>query len=276
MSYLMNNQQKLNDILFANRNKQYGAYAIRSTYGNTLFKSIGFMVLGFGSFILIAYYLSNHNNIVDPHLNDGQLTPDPKLIYTTFKLPEPEPEPEAPSQARSTTPASPAEVTELNAHTTVIDTLRNETVVTTEHQVVSTNTAPATEVTGTGNFSTSITSTGTAIPPSTGSVIPMYSVDSQPEYDGGLKALYNFVGSHLKYPEPASDAGRGGTVYVRFVVSESGQVTNLVLLNSMGFGMDEEALRVVSIIPKFKTPAKVNGQPVKTYFQLPIKFSHRQ
>jgi len=51
MSYLINNQQKLNDIIFANRNKNYGAYAIRSSYGNTMLKSLSCVVGGLGALI---------------------------------------------------------------------------------------------------------------------------------------------------------------------------------------------------------------------------------
>src|SRR4051812_41621166 len=65
MSYLINNQQKFNDLVFANRNKNYGAYAIRSAYGSTMLKSLSFMILGFGSFIAIAFYLKKPVNITN-------------------------------------------------------------------------------------------------------------------------------------------------------------------------------------------------------------------
>lgn len=275
MSYMINNQQKLNDIIFAKRNKHYGAYAIRSTYGNTVFKSISFMLLGFGSFILTAYYLSNRNQPVDPLKNTGQ-TIDSSFIYSMeVNLPEPEPE-KAEAKKNVTPPSTKPNETVLNEHTMVSDTV-TEKKVTTE-AVVQTSVATTNSTAGDGSDVNETGGGGSGTVTTLtkkDDVIPLHGVDSQPEFDGGLKALYGFVGSHLRYPDIASGQGRGGTVYVRFVVSETGQVTNLSLLNSIGFGMDEEALRVVALIPKFKTPAKVNGAPVKTYYQLPIKFSHR-
>ena len=60
-----------------------------------------------------------------------------------------------------------------------------------------------------------------------------------------------------------------------FVVDETGRVGTLSLLNNLGYGLDDEALRVVGMIPKFKSPAKANGEAVSVYFQLPIKFVSR-
>jgi periplasmic protein TonB len=101
-----------------------------------------------------------------------------------------------------------------------------------------------------------------------------YVVDKGPEFEGGLSELYRFVSRHLKYPNKAYIEGKGGTVYVKFVVDEKGNVGRLTLQNVIGYDMDEEALRVVSMIPKFKSPATVKGQPVKTYYQLPIRFRY--
>jgi protein TonB len=64
-------------------------------------------------------------------------------------------------------------------------------------------------------------------------------------------------------------------VYVKFVVSERGKVEKVMLQNNLGYGLDDEAKRVVSIIPDFKSPAKVKGHPVKVYYQLPIRFKLR-
>jgi len=102
-----------------------------------------------------------------------------------------------------------------------------------------------------------------------------FEVDAMPEFEGGLSALYKFLLSRLRYPERAMDAGVQGTVFVKFVVDEKGRVGNLSLLNNLGYGLDDEARRVVSMIPNFKSPAKVKGEPVKVYYQLPIRFQYK-
>ena len=268
MSYLINNQQKLNDVIFANRNKTYGAYAIRSDYGATLLKSVSMMLLGFGSIVLTAYYLSNRNNQPDKNEGVGQLMPDTTIYTVTrFKTPEP-PEPETTSKEK---PAKAPEESVTNgtlvSETTTVEAksaLNNETVA------VVASTLGVDSGTGTSTFSI----VGTGAKPDTAfvGVAHPYQVDKEAEFEGGLKALYRFLGGQLKYPPIAAEIGKEGTVYVKFVVDETGKVSRLSLLNSLGYGLDEEAIRVVSIIPKFKSPAIMKGKPVKSYFQLPIKF----
>ncbi len=107
MSYLINNQQNLNEVIFANRNKSYGAYAIRSAYGNTMFKSLSIMILGFGTFLSIAFYYTNRNNT--PDKNDYSLLLNDSLMVTVFDLKpeepmEIEPQPENKSMSSKTTP----------------------------------------------------------------------------------------------------------------------------------------------------------------------------
>ncbi|MGZ4090833.1 MAG: hypothetical protein ACXVNO_08965, partial [Bacteroidia bacterium] len=89
MSYLINNQQKVNDIIFADRNKTYGAYAIRSAYGNTIFKSLALMMFGFGSIIAVAYYMSNRPSN-QPDLG-GQVVMNDSTYIVEYSMTPPEP-----------------------------------------------------------------------------------------------------------------------------------------------------------------------------------------
>ena len=76
----------------------------------------------------------------------------------------------------------------------------------------------------------------------------------------------------VRYPEEAIDHTKQGKVHVKFIVDEEGRVQYPVAMNKLGYGLEEEALRVVAGIPKFKSPAKIKGQAVKCYFVLPINF----
>ena len=84
MSYLVNNQQNLNEVIFANRNKSYGAYVIRSAYGNTIVKSLSIMILGFGTFMSLAFYFSNRNNT--PEQNNNLYLMNDSNMVTVFDL----------------------------------------------------------------------------------------------------------------------------------------------------------------------------------------------
>lgn len=267
MSHLFNNQQNLNEIIFANRNKSYGAYAIRSAYGSTIFKSLSIMIFGFGTFMIAAYYFSNRNNL--PEQNNA-LPFEGDTMVTVFKMPEPEIE-----KPRENTPTSSSSSSSSsdNTSTTISDTVvtDNHTTLNTDVTNHSTNTGtPGVGPETTGTSTASVASTLTAGSGTTTS--ELYAVDTPPEYDGGMDALRLFVAKNVKYPVAAQEGYKQGTVHVRFVVDEKGKVCNLSLLNNLGYGLDEEALRVIGMIPNFKSPAKVKGQAVKVYYQLPIKF----
>lgn len=263
MSYLINNQQKINEIIFRGRNKSYGAYAIRSSYGNTVFKSLAFMFVGFSSLMTIAFYMSNRPE--GQNLNIGQVFEKDSVYIVPMDLTKEEQRPRVSEPAKASSGA-----VSRGIGTVVSDTTLAEKTATA--QVLASSTASAT---GVGEGTTTVVSSGSVVVSNTETIVdadPVPIPDSAPEFEGGLKALYTFLSSKLKYPGEAQDAGKEGTVYVKFVVDQHGKVGNLKLLNNLGYGLDEEALRVVSIIPNFKTPGKVNGRAVKVYYQLPIKF----
>lgn len=96
-------------------------------------------------------------------------------------------------------------------------------------------------------------------------------VEQMPEYPGGQEAMAGFLSGNIKYPAEAKEKGIQGTVYVAFVVAADGNVTDIKIEKSVGYGCDEEALRVVKQMPKWK-PGVQKGKPVAVSFVLPIKF----
>jgi len=100
--------------------------------------------------------------------------------------------------------------------------------------------------------------------------------DVQPTYPGGQEALESYVNNNITYQQPALDENVEGTVNVQFVVDENGKVTNAKTIGKeLGNGLDEEAVRVISNMPKW-TPGKVKGKNVKTRLVLPITFKIEQ
>jgi TonB family protein len=96
-------------------------------------------------------------------------------------------------------------------------------------------------------------------------------VEQQPEFPGGNQKMYKFLGENLIYPTAAIKANATGTVFLSFVVDTQGSIHNIEVLKGVGFGMDEEAIRVVSKFPKWK-PATQSGKAVNVKFNLPIHF----
>ncbi len=97
-------------------------------------------------------------------------------------------------------------------------------------------------------------------------------VEVLPSYPGGQKALEKFIESTVTYPEDAINEGVEGTVNVVFAVDENGKVYTPSIKNERaGYGLDEEAMRLVSKMPKWN-PGQIKGKNVKTRFTLPITF----
>jgi protein TonB len=97
-------------------------------------------------------------------------------------------------------------------------------------------------------------------------------VEDPPSFPGGEAKMFEYLGKNLKYPPMAKDAGIQGIVYVTFVVLEDGDVTDVKVLRGIGGGCDEEAIRVVKNMPKWK-PGKQRGKAVRVQFNLPIRFT---
>ena len=96
-------------------------------------------------------------------------------------------------------------------------------------------------------------------------------VEKMPEFPGGEKALLNFIAENVVYPQSAKDKNISGRVFVTFVVEKDGSVSDVKLLRGIGKECDEEAMRVVKAMPKWK-PGMNEGKPVRVSYALPIHF----
>ena len=96
-------------------------------------------------------------------------------------------------------------------------------------------------------------------------------VEEMPAYPGGDAKLMEYVAKNIKYPQIARETGIQGRVFVGFVVEPDGSVSNVKVLRGIGGGCDEEAMRVVKNMPKWK-PGKQRGKAVRVSYMLPVNF----
>ena len=96
-------------------------------------------------------------------------------------------------------------------------------------------------------------------------------VEAMPTFPGGDVGLARFLNKNIKYPMMARESNIQGRVYVTFVVETNGSITDIKILRGIGGGCDEEAIRVVKMIPKC-APGKQRGKPVRVQFNLPVRF----
>jgi periplasmic protein TonB len=259
MNLFEENAQAMNDIVFAKRNKSYGAYVLRSAYTSTLLRALFFVtgsictVSGFFYFLALA-------RVSKVDITGQQLTE--KIIRVL--LPEPLNEKPQKRVQKTPPPAEPSKSNKGADLTRIKDTVNNE--IETIKIVGSENGTLVAEPTLTLSSGTGAASV--ALVKST----PELFVDENAEYEGGFGALRNFIAKNLRYPADAREGNVEGTIHLRFVVEEDGSISGIESMNKIGSGLEDEAIRVVSKLPPFKKPAKLNGQPVKSYFQLPIRF----
>ncbi len=100
---------------------------------------------------------------------------------------------------------------------------------------------------------------------------PQRFPDIKAEFPGGNIALLKFLIENIVYPQDALDEGGVGTVIVEFVVQTDGSVDNVTVIIERHPSLDQEAIRVIQTMPKWK-PAKSNNIAVSSYFQLPVEF----
>ncbi|CAG5003155.1 hypothetical protein DYBT9275_03075 [Dyadobacter sp. CECT 9275] len=267
--HLLAMENSLNDIVFEGRNKLYGAYALRKGYSQTVQRS---MILGVTLFLLM---------VMLPNLY-ARLTPEPKDSDIRFeiKLEKVDIKPDAFFEPK-TPPPPPKEIPNTVKYT-VPEVVQDEKVITESVPPVIEDLSKAQpgQETVEGEGATEIiappvSSIGeskaniTEVLPAKDEVF--IHVEQNPEFMGGMSAMASFLQKNLRYPQKASSAGIQGKVFVTFTVGADGQIENVGTIKGIGFGCDEEALRVIKLMPKWN-PGKQGGRPVKVKFTMPISF----
>lgn len=256
MNPFRNKAGNLNEILFENRNQNYGAYVIRKSYNTTVLKSLGITA---GVFILGFWIISLIVNTEPELVADDGINIDIVVPYTTPPKPliePPKPQPKAPSKP----------VAQNSIGTKIIDSTE---------KTVNTNLAINIQTTGTNSLNITPTDPGTGtltIEPTNTLTTSGTEIHLAPDAMPYMKGLAQFLQSNLVYPVQAREIGVTGKVWVNFVVDENGKIIDAKILKGIGYGCDEEALRVIKMMPNWK-PGMFQGKPVKVSFNQPITFA---
>lgn len=123
-----------------------------------------------------------------------------------------------------------------------------------------------------GNAASVLTSDGESLIDIDLSDLPKLTAEEMPEYPGGMSAMMNLIKENIKYPEDAKKAGKDGRVICSFIIDKEGKVTEVHVAQSSGTqSLDEEAVRLVSLMPNWK-PGKDKGEPVSVLYTIPVLF----
>ncbi len=264
------------DIVFENRNHEYGAYQIRKNQNrNAMLGIVGmfsFLGLAFGCIVLFSSFKDKY--IDNPTVEMPQ---DTFFILRPEMFPIEEPEIELePTLAQE--PSANLEKSIAFVEPKIVpDNKVPSELMPTEEELKGNTISTTTNTEGKGSENQEITDgkgsgEGTGTGPGIGSGTSIGIVaEKMPEFPGGEDALLNYVKSKARFTPLAAEYKITGTMYVSFVVDENGKVIMPKIERGLGYGMDEMLLSVVKSIPDFE-PAEQNGQKVKIRMMLPVKF----
>jgi protein TonB len=250
---MKNPANNLDDIIFGDRNKSYGAYQMRKGYHKNVVKALIIGILLFGSGItipLIANYMNDDNN--------KTFIPD-DVIITIGPVPPDETEP---------LPDLPEEKKAAPSLRNIITSLEPEIELDIDDLIPAGNNQPVSDTTFIDNEPEKKPEILKTIDPIEE---PILAPEEVPEFPGGESARMKFMHENLIYPEPAHSVNLQGTVVLTFVIEKDGSLNEIKVLRSVGGGCDEEAIRVISAMPKWK-PGKQGGRPVRVRLNIPISF----
>jgi len=257
-----------NDLVFADRNQKYGAYALRKNYNRaysiSLLITISAFSLGFGIPKLMSAF-KDREEIVANDNTQLDLTPPPPLDEKEPEPPPPPPPPPPPAQ----------EMVKFTPPVVVDEPIPDDEIPPPQEKLNETQTGEKTQE-GTGEETIIIpdeTGTGEQVIEAPKVEKTFISVEQMPEFKGGDAAMSKFLSENLEYPEQAKNEGVEGTVHLKFTVTKDGSIKDITILNKdkLGYGCEEAAIAVIRKMPKW-TPGRQNGEPVAVYFNIPIRF----
>lgn len=97
-------------------------------------------------------------------------------------------------------------------------------------------------------------------------------LEVQPVFPGGMDKFYNYLSKSIRYPSAAQEIGLQGKVFVSFIIEKNGALSDIKVEKKLGSGTDEEAIRVLTASPRW-IPGIQNGKPVRVRYNIPISFS---
>lgn len=256
-------KDNLDEVVFEHRNKEYGAYAMRKSYDSNLLKasasSFGFLVVLVGTVYVLSLFRKQIPQIIEP----VQITEFDNAIRKIEYILDP------PDQVVAAT----RNVNPLTYHI-VKDKLVNPNPATQHNPDLPDN--PTGIENGTPGGAVVGTPGGTIIETVPADLVasgPPFEtiVEEMPSFVGGAEAMIRYLADHIQYPPQARENGIEGKIVVSFVVQKDGSITMLQLVKGIGFGCDDEALRVIAAMPKWNV-GKQNGQLRAVKLVLPIHF----
>lgn len=249
----------MDEIVFEHRNKTYGAYILRKLYNKHMTRglilAVIILIAGLAYPLASSYYAQKRLGYIEKAASAEFIDMDkPKEEAPPPPPPPPPPPAELQQKVKFVAPIVTTEEVVEDA-----DIFNQDDLSRTTNEVVAVTEEVAEVVTKEEVIEVEETK-------------PVFTiVEEMPSFPGGEAERNKFLATNIVYPQQATENGIQGTVYVSFVVDSKGNVTDVKVLRGIGGGCDEEALRVVKMMPQWH-PGKQNGKQVRVLFNMPIYF----
>ncbi|MBS1521716.1 MAG: TonB family protein [Bacteroidetes bacterium] len=251
------------ELVFDDKNKDYGAYDLRRHYAGTMAKSMAIAFLSMAVLYTGYTVLKPKAPAVEPTIIRDYTIKPPPMIKDEHVIP--------PTPATSRPPAQQATI-QYTAMRPVDDreATNPPTLIELDSKPIGSATKSGTDEgvnidipdQGNGTVATVITEEKPK---------EMYEIQVLPEPYGGAEAWAKFLQKNIHYPPQAAENNVHGKVFLSFIVETDGHLSNIKVERGVGSGLDEEALRVLRIAPAWK-PGIQNGHKVRVMYNIPINF----
>lgn len=265
-------QSNLLDIIFENRNKDYGAYMLRKTYHARLVVAVFFTTSL--ALILSLFFLFHNSSEVFTRVRAGTLIPGTKISALNLVS---KPEDKKIEKHRVSVKGISKNVTYIDRAPLIVTSNINKLPATpAEFRPSSTGTSASVidlepGIHGTGRWDKTLVTAKINLP-GPDRPAPVVVAEIMPQYPGGIQALLSFLKKNIHAPASVEE-GEDVSVKVEFVVNYDGSLENFTVIKSGGEVFDNEVLRVLKKMGLW-IPGKSKGKNVSVYYTVPVKFTY--
>lgn len=251
------------DLIFAGRNHEYGAYVLRKKSDDYTVKGIILAIVFFTLTISAPVIYNYIEELVPKKVKETKevevVLEEPPPVDKDQPPPPPPPEP---PPLKSTVKFLPPEIKP--------DEEVKEEPLAAQEEMKDKEAGVKTEEGDPNGIDQSLIGNGDGV---TGEEAPeiLTFAEQMPEFEGGEEALVKYLTNNTNFPPLARENGIEGRVILSFVVGKDGKITQIEVLKKLGWGCEEEAIRVVKSMPPWR-PGKQNGKPAIVKYTLPFSF----
>ena len=262
------------DLVFKNRNQAYGAYELRKNNAVTTVKAFFSAAAFFSSLVITPWLIHQISKTNTAAENNEQV----KIIEVNLLARIKELKPEIKPDKKPT--SKPVQAKSIQyANLNVVPENQTESDIPTQEQlheaVISTSNIDGEASLNLNPIEIQQETSGITGSSASAEDMELHTLDgieNYPEFPGGHSAFIKFLSRNLKYPANAVERGIEGKVLISFIIEKNGRLSNIKILRGIGYGCDEEAIRVLEKSPEWK-PGIQNKQKVRVAYTLPINFS---